>query len=153
MKRNKVITLHQVSKHMDPKFTAECNPAVLAFFTTGNNTSFVFECCFNLPLPLSPVLPPLMTLKLQNKKEKEMEVFLFIFQSFQTKLVLLSSAQFENSQEIGQGYSRMQGQQKLILLFETGRKKRVVAPGLRLPAQAPFYFIAESRQLSRNSAL
>lgn len=84
-----------------------------------------------------------MTLALQKKEEEEeeIEVFLFISHSFQMKLVLLSYAQFENSQEIGQGYSRMQGQQNLILLFETGRKKWVGAPGLRLPAQPPFYFI------------
>lgn len=74
-------------------------------------------------------------------KKKEIEVFLFISQA---KLVLLSSAQLENSQEIRQGCSRMQGQHKLILLFETGRKeKRVGAPGLRLPAQSPVYFLAE----------
>lgn len=73
MKRNKVVTLHQLFKHMDPKFTAECSPALLAFFTVGNNTSFMFECCFNLPLPSSsaPILD-------DPKKKKKKKRFSFL---------------------------------------------------------------------------
>lgn len=69
MKINKVIILPHVFQDMDPKFTAKCDPA-LGFCTIGYDTPFMFECCFNLPLPLPPASASLMTLLLKKKKKR-----------------------------------------------------------------------------------
>lgn len=96
MKINKVIILPHVFQDMDPKFTAKCDPA-LGFCTIGYDTPFMFECCFNLPLPLPPASASLMTLLLQKKRNGALPVFLSPKASKQSLFICLFSARSETS--------------------------------------------------------